>query len=140
MEESIQCYISKKKKPQKFHKGVVGFFFFLKVKIFFSSPEMNMEINLPFSKKFPSKFFVNLVPSVPDKVQNISISDTTISIHTFRVRYMNCSFHCEKKKKKLKKCIYSYKGCSSSLIRSFMSFWDEIGLLLRNSVKFHLLL
>lgn len=78
------------------------------------------------------------MPSVPDKVQNISISDTTITIHTFRVRYMHCSFHCGKKK--FKKNICSYKGCSSSLIRSFMSFQDEIGLLLGNSFEFHLLL
>lgn len=35
MEESIQCYSSKKKNPQKFHKGDVGFFFILKSEIFF---------------------------------------------------------------------------------------------------------
>lgn len=41
-----------------------------------------------------------------------------IRVHTFRVRCMHCSSHCE--------YIYNYTDCSSSLIQSFMSFWEEM--------------
>lgn len=73
------------------------------------------------------------MPSVTDKVLlNISTSDTQISMHTFRVRYVHCASHCEYR------C--NYKGCSSSLRQSFMPFWEKMELLFGHSFEFHLLL
>lgn len=35
MDEFVQCYTSKKKKSQKFHKDVVGFFFLFETENYF---------------------------------------------------------------------------------------------------------
>lgn len=53
MEESIQCYA--KKIHRNFIKLLWDFFLF-KSEIYFSGPEMSIEIHLPFSKKVSSKF------------------------------------------------------------------------------------
>lgn len=134
MEESIQCYPNKKK---KIHRNLIkvlwDFFFFLKVK-FFSSLEMSMEIHLPFSKKLPYKFLLVWCLQLQVRYfwENINISDIQISIHTFRVMYVHCSSHSG--------YTYNCKGCSSSLIQSFMFFWEEMVPLLGHSFGFRLLL